>query len=100
MDNYYKKTIKIDGCGVGTIAVMEWIRDNGCPDLSYTEFIDGRNDFVVMVSKGDESMFRATLTAIDEGIYSWFEYEGMKRFTSSPDYWLFLIDGHYYWATR
>lgn len=98
--DYYKKTIKIDGCGVGTIAVMEWIRDNGCPDLRYTEFIDGRNSFVVMVSKGDESMFRATLDAIDNGIYEWFEYEGMKRFTGSVDYWLFLIDGNYYWATR
>lgn len=100
--NYYNKTIRIDALGAGTIAIMEWIRDNDCPNLSYTTFEDARGNYIAMVSKGNESMFRATLTAIDEGIYKWFEYKGMKRFSDSDcyGYWLFLINGNYYYATR
>ena len=98
--NYYNKTIKIDALGAGTTDIMEWIRDNGCPNLCYTEFVDKRNNEIAMVSKGNESMFRATLDAIEEGIYEWFEYKGMKRHSGSRGYWMFLIDGNYYWATR
>lgn len=98
--DYNHKTIRIDHAGAGTIAIMEWIRDNGCPDLCHTDFIDKHNNFIARVSKGNESMFRATLDAIDEGIYKWFEYKGMKRYSGGHGYWLFLIDGNYYWATR
>ncbi len=71
--DYNFKTIRIDVAGVGTLGIMEWIRDNGCPNLDHTIFEDARGKYVAMVSKGNESMFRATLTA---------------------------IDGNYYWATR
>ena len=98
--DYNHKTIRIDKAGEGTIAIMEWIRDNGCPDLCHTDFIDKHNNCIAMVSKSDESMFSATLEALDIGLYKWFEYKGMKRHRSGCGCWLFLIDGNYYWATR
>lgn len=101
--NWCHETVVLNTLGAGTIDIMEWIRNNGCPDLRCTEFIDKHNNYIAMVSKGNESMFRATLDAIDEGIYKWFEYKGMKKLFSDRNhygYWLFLIDGNYYWATR
>lgn len=98
--NYYHKTIKIDALGAGTLDIMEWIRDNGCPNLDHTIFEDARGNDVAMVSKSDESMFSATLEALNIGLYKWFEYKGMKRHRSGCGRWLFLIDGNYYWATR
>ena len=97
--SWYHKEIRL-GIGAGTIDIMEWIRDNGCPDLDCTFFKDARGNDVAMVSKGDESMFSATLDALDIGLYKWFEYKGMKRYRGVCGFWLFLIDGNYYWATR
>lgn len=98
--NYYHKTIKIDAFGAGTLDIMEWIRDNGCPNLDHTIFENARGIHVATVSKGDESMFGATLEDLDIGLYKWFEYKGMKRHHGGCGFWLFLIDGNYYWATK
>lgn len=101
--DYNYKTIRIDVAGAGTIAIMEWIRDNGCPDLCHTDFIDRHNNDIARVSKGNESMFESWLDGIESGHESaWFEYKGMKRSKSRfvEGLWLFLIDGNYYWATR
>jgi hypothetical protein len=98
--NYFNKTIKIDVFGAGTLDIMEWIRDNGCPNLDHTTFVDARGNKVAVVSKGEESMFSATLEAIEIGLYSWKEFDGMKRHSGAKNFWLFLIDGNYYWATR
>ena len=67
--NWYHKKITLDTLGAGTLDIMEWIRDNGCPNLDCTIFKDARGNHVAMVSMGDESMFEATLDAIKEGIY-------------------------------
>lgn len=100
--NYYHKTIKIDSLGAGTLDIMEWIRDNGCPNLDHTTFVDARGNDVAMVSMGSESDFESWLDDIAAGNESWFEYDGMKRSKSKyvNGLWLFLIDGNYYWATR
>lgn len=100
--NYYNKTIKIDALGAGTLDIMEWIRDNGCPDLDHTTFVDARGNDVAMVSRGCESDFESWLDDIATGDESWFEYKGMKRSKSKyvKGLWLFLIDDNYYWATR
>ena len=98
--NWYHKEITLDTLGAGTLDIMEWIRDNECPNLDCTIFKDARGNRVAMVSMGDESMFEATLDAIKEGIYEWFEYKGMKRHSGSCGVFVFLIDSNYYWATR
>ena len=100
--NYYNKTIKIDEIGVGTLDIMEWIRDNGCPNLDHTTFVDARGNDVAMVSMSSESEFESWLDDIATGDESWFEYDGMKRSKSKyvKGLWLFLIDGNYYYATR
>lgn len=99
--NWYHKEIQL-GIGAGTLDIMEWIRDNGCPDLTHTIFVDARGNDVAMVSKGSEQEFETWLDDIAEGGESWFEYHGMKRSKSRfvEGLWLFLIDGNYYWATR
>lgn len=99
--NWYHKEITL-GIGAGTTDIMEWIRDNGCPNLDCTIFKDARGNDVAMVSWGHESMFRELLEDIDKGKTSWFEYDGMKRNQSRfmPNYWTLLINGNYYWATR
>ena len=99
--NYYHETIQLNEIGAGTTSIMEWIRDNGCPNLDCTQFVDVRGNRVAMVSRGDESMFRETLEDIDRGKSSWYEYDGMKRYQSRfvSGMWVFLIDGNYYWAT-
>lgn len=97
--NWYHKEIRL-GIGAGTLDIMEWIRDNGCPNLDCTLFKDARGNDVATVSMGDESMFEATLDAMKEGIYEWFEYEGMKRHCGCCGVFVFLIDNNYYWATR
>lgn len=99
--NYYHKTIQLNEFGAGTIAIMEWIRDNGCPNLDCTEFVDARGNEVAMVSRGDESMFYGLLEDIRSGQESWYEYDGMKRCQSRfvSGMWVFLINDNYYWAT-
>ena len=99
--NYYNKTIKIDALGAGTTDIMEWIRDNGCPNLDHTIFVDARGNDVAMVSKSSESdMWLDDIASGNEE--PWFEYEGMKRAKSKyvSGMWLFCINGNYYWATR
>lgn len=101
--NYTKKTIKIDHLGAGTISVMEWIRDNGCPDLRYTDFVDAGGSDIVMVSRVDICEIKGWLDNIDTRDENpWFEYKGMKRTQSRfvRGIWLFLIDGNYYYASR
>lgn len=103
MENYTNKTVKIDEFGAGTISVMEWIRDHGCPDLCYTDFVDARGNEIVMVSSADMCKFKGWLDNIDGGDENpWFEYKGMKRTQSKFErgIWLFLIDGNYYYASR
>ena len=100
--NYYHATIRLNEVGADITSIMEWIRDNECPNLYCTIFNDAKGNYVAMVvSKGDESMFREFLEDIKDGEESWFEYEGMKRFQSRtvPNMWIFLIDDNYYWAT-
>lgn len=99
--NYYHATIRLNEVGAGTIAIMEWIRDNECPNLDCTIFNDARGNYVAMVSKGDESMFREFLEDMDRGESSWFEYEGMRRCQSRfvQNLWIFLIYDNCYWAT-
>jgi hypothetical protein len=99
--NWYHKEITL-GIGAGTTDIMEWIRDNGCPNLDCTIFKDARGNHIAMVSWGHESMFRELLEDIDKGKTSWFEYDGMKRNQSRfmPNYWTLLINGNYYWVTR
>jgi len=101
--NYYNKTIKIDVFGLGTLDIMEWIRNNGCPNLDHTFFEDARGNYVAIVSKSSESKFDTWLDDIASGDEEpWFEYEGMKRAKSKyvSGMWLFLINGEYYYATR
>ena len=100
--NWYHKEITINELGAGTTSIMEWIRDNGCPNLDCTIFNDARGNYVATVSMGGESMFREFLEDINKGKSSWFEYKGMKRCQSRfvSGLWIFLINGNYYWATR
>jgi hypothetical protein len=100
--NWYHKEITLNTLGAGTIDIMEWIRDNGCPNLDCTIFKDARGNDVAKVSLGNESMFPEFLEDIKEGHEKWFEYEGMKRCQSRfvKGLWIFLINGDYYWATR
>lgn len=101
--NYHKKTIKIDAFGAGTFAIMEWIRDNGCPNLDHTIFKDARGNYVVMVSSVDICRFKGWVADMDRCDENpWFEYKGMKRTQSRfvRGIWLFLIDGNYYYASR
>ena len=101
--DYCRKTIKIDALGAGTLDIMEWIRNNGCPNLDHTIFEDARRNFVAMVSKSSVSKCATWLADIASGDEEpWFEYKGMKRAKSKYErgMWLFLINGEYYYATR
>lgn len=100
MDYYYKR-INLGEGRLGIEELMDWIKANGCPDLRCTEIGDtSKNPPVFMVSKGYAEQFNATLDAIDAGIYSWKEYNGMKFFHEDHDMWVLFIDNNYYWATR
>lgn len=92
------ETIFTDGDG-GTIQIMEWIRDNGCPHLSYHIFKRQPNsrDYI-MVSSIEEPEGLLMLMEIDESV-TWFDYNGLKRYGNSLDGWTFCIEGHYYYAT-
>ena len=94
--DYSECIIKMSGLAT-TIPVMEWIRDNGCPDLCYTSFEDSRGNGL-MVSNDDE-LGRLTEENVTMGLDSWFEYEGMKRNGCCRDGWVFCIDGKYYYAS-
>lgn len=96
--SYYKKTIRLDGLAT-TIPVMEWIRDNGCPDLDHTYFIDKYGDVVIVsyMHKEEWGMTREYLELLTAK-NDWFEHKGMKRRRECCG-WVFLIDGHYYYAT-
>ena len=103
MENYTNKTVKIDEFGAGTTSIMEWIRDHGCPDLCYTDFVDARGNEIVMVSSADISELKGWMDDIDRRDENpWFGYKGMKRTQSRFErgIWLFLIDGNYYYASR
>ena len=99
--NWYFRTIILDKPAT-TIPVMEWIRDNGCPSLDHTIFMDEFGD-EMMVSLTSESELMATLNEIEEEIKEgnkpWFEYKGMYRH-HTPYGWIFLINGELYWATQ
>lgn len=101
--NWYHKVIALTDFGAGTLDIMEWIRDNGCPNLDHTIFEDARGNYVAKVSKSSESEFAMWLDDIASGDKEpWFEYKGMKRAKSKyvSGMWLFLINGGYYYATR
>lgn len=92
------ETIFTDGDG-GTIQIMEWIRDNGCPHLSYHIFKRQPNsrDYI-MVSSIEEPEGLLMLMEIDESV-TWFDYNGLKRYGSPSEGWTFCIEGHYYYAS-
>lgn len=95
--SYYKETIRLDGLCT-TIPVMEWIRDNGCPELDHTYFVDKYGESAI-VSYMHESEWAATMDYFEElGRGELFDYRGMKRYHDTIG-WIFLIDGHYYFAT-
>jgi hypothetical protein len=94
--NYCEKRIVLDEPAT-TIPVMEWIRDNGCPHLSYTIFADKFGNGLMVSSQCEEDM-SAYLECFEAGDYEWFEYKGMKRHYLCG--WTFCIDGKYYFATK
>ena len=96
--NWYKETIRLDGCAT-TIPVMEWIRDNGCPELDHTYFVDKYGDMAI-VSYMHESEWGDIIDYLNkQGDEIWYDYKGMKRTRDIACGWVFLIDGHYYFAT-
>ena len=96
--SYYKETIRLDGLCT-TIPVMEKIRELGCPELDHTYFVDSHGGCAI-VSYMYESEWGDTIDYLNEqGDEIWYDYKGMKRTRDIVCGWVFLIDGHYYFAT-
>jgi len=100
MVNYFKKTILLKELAT-TIPIMEWIRDNGCPDLDHTMFAQSGCDvnwgmIVSLEYSGpiEEYIEKHNLPDLSE----WFDYKGMKRLHESF-WWIFIIGDNVYFAT-
>lgn len=74
-------------------SVMEWIRDNGCPNLDCTIFEDCISSGY-MVSFVTEDEIDAILEEAE-----WTEYEGMKAHRTQHG-WVLSINDNYYWASK
>lgn len=97
MGKYFNANVEVSERG--TIAVMEWIRDNGCPDLDMTTFTHKNQPFLI-VSNDSGCAFRTAKGDVDNGYMKIFEYNGLKRITGAmPGSWYFNINNHYYFAT-
>lgn len=96
--DYTAKNIKLSGTGCGTIAVMEWIETHGCPHLDHTNFMEGDID-VLMVSSYSNDLF---IELDNMGQVDWIELNinGKKTYRYHEGFWwIFKIDGNYYFAT-
>lgn len=97
--DYAGKNIKLSGTGCGTIAVMEWIEAHGCPLLNHTNFMEGNID-VLMVSSHSNDLF---IELDNMGKVDWIELSinGKKAYRYHESFWwIFKIDGNYYFATK
>ena len=91
--NWYKKRVDLHSPGSHTIAVMEWIRANNCPNLDHTIFYnDGRYEGIVSREEPDY------IDDMDEYFRNASEYKGMKKQYNGIAY-EYLIDGNYYFMT-
>lgn len=98
MENYHKADIVFESGDGGTIQVMEWIREHGCPDLSYTNFrTKNMSSCMGLMVSNHESRHDDDEYIESQG--GWFEYNGLKRFRCSIGMWLFDVDGKRYYAT-
>lgn len=99
--NYYGKNIVLNEPAT-TIPVMEWIRDNGCPDLDHTSFSQrgmniNRGLIVSLEIVCDEEHLTGEMML--PPLSEWYDYEGMKRY-HEHFWWYFYINGHLYFATE
>ena len=85
-----------------TISLMEWLRNNDCPECNY--------NVVYFVQEGREPQFGCIVSSFDDDIdhecivdclnsNEVFEYEGMRRWHDGFGGFDFAIDGKYYYAT-
>lgn len=94
------RTIKMSGMP-STLAVMNWIRDNDCPQLKsdffeFEEKVMG-NDLLI-VSSVEEKDIQSFLEEYPED--SWHEVFGMRRTTTYvKGMWYFYINGKFYYCT-
>lgn len=98
--NWYKKRVDLNSPGSHTIAVMEWIRANNCPNIDHTMFYnDGRYEGIVSRKELDELGYdKKYIELCGDPFDDAFEYNGMKRIHDLGDY-VFLIDGNAYLMT-
>lgn len=91
--NWYHRIITMAEKPAIVTSIMEWIRDNGCPNLDCTIFEDCISSGY-MVSLVSENEIEAILEKAE-----WTEYEGMKGYLTQYG-WVLFINGNYYWASR
>ena len=104
--NWYHKEIALDKLNVDITDIMEWIRDNGCPNLDCTIFYDAMYNSVIfgdyrhyMVSLVTENEVDAILDDADENDDMWVTHECMKAYRT-PHGWVLIVNDNYYWTSK
>lgn len=86
--------IEIGGDG-NTVSLMECLRDN--PKDYISEPIYYHNELRWIVSRLPKEKVNSCLLAYP--IDTWFEYRGMRRLNTGYKWFVFFIDGEYYFAS-
>lgn len=90
------KTIKMDGCA-STVAVMEYIRDNGIPAGETLYFVFPKyNQYLCASNEYAEDIY-ATLEL--HPVETWHDVFGMKRLCLSSNSWYAYINDRFYFIS-
>lgn len=80
----------------GITDVMEWIRDNGCPELHHTRFLKPRGTLYAIVSSVDkEKTMNFLNTTIDNTSDKWVDRNGMQLLNGMYSSYLLIGDKLY-----